>query len=128
MSQTYYYINKNGKKIYLIKLIKDNTLFQNSEFWLNFLDQIINSELERELKRNNYDENEIKKNISLTKIMTIIQNMDECEVPKEIIEKTIEESFKKYNLSEELRKEIYLLLENIQEKEIKEFDINNEIV
>ena len=128
MSQTYYYINKNGKKIYLIKLIKDNTLFQNSEFWLNFLDQIINSELERELKRNNYDENEIKKNISLTKIMTIIQNMDECEVPKEIIEKTIEESFKKYNLSEELRKEIYLLLENIQEKEIKEFDIDNEIV
>ena len=128
MSQTYYYINKNGKKIYLIKLIKDNTLFQNSEFWLNFLDQIINSELERELKRNNYDENEIKKNISLTKIMTIIQNMDECEVPKDIIEKTIEESFKKYNLSEELRKEIYLLLENIQEKEIKEFDIDNEIV
>ena len=60
--------------------------------------------------------------------MTIIQNMDECEVPKEIIEKTIEESFKKYNLSEELRKEIYLLLENIQEKEIKEFDIDNEIV
>jgi hypothetical protein len=54
--------------------------------------------------------------------------MDECEVPKEIIEKTIEESFKKYNLSEELRKEIYLLLENIQEKEIKEFDIDNEIV
>ena len=128
MSQTYYYINKNAKQIYLIKFIKDNKLLQSSEFWLNFLDQIINIELERELKRDNYNEKEIKNNISVTKIMTIIQNMDECEVPKEIIKKTIEESIKKYDLSEELCKEINLLLENIQEKEIKEFDIDNEII
>ena len=128
MSQTYYYINKNGKQIYLIKFIKDNKLLQNYEFWLDFLEQIINSELERELKRDNYDEKAIKNNISLTKIMTIIQNMDECEVPKDIIKKITEESIKKYDLSNELCQEINLLIDNIQEKEIKEFDIDNEII
>ena len=60
--------------------------------------------------------------------MTIIQNMDECEVPKDIIKKITEESIKKYDLSNELCQEINLLIDNIQEKEIKEFDIDNEII
>ena len=128
MSQTYFYINQKGNQIYLTKFIKDNSLINNIEFWFNFLTQIITIDLNKELHKSNNNQNEVRANIVFTKIMTIIQNMDACEVPKEIIKKVVDESIQKYNLSNDLVEQINLIFENIKEKEIGEFDIEKEII
>ncbi len=128
MSQTYFYINQKGNQIYLTKFIKDNSLINNIEFWFNFLTQIITIDLNKELHKSNHNQNEVRANIVFTKIMTIIQNMDACEVPKEIIKKVVDESIQKYNLSNDLIEQINLIFENIKEKEIGEFDIEKEII
>ena len=128
MSQTYFYINQKGNQIYLTKFIKDNSLINNIEFWFNFLTQIITIDLNKELNKSNNNQNEVRTNIVFTKIMTIIQNMDACEVPKEIIKKVVDESIQKYNLSNDLVEQINLIFENIKEKEIGKFDIEKEII
>ena len=98
MSQTYFYINKNGKKIYLIQFIKNNNLLKTPDYWLNFLSELIKIDLNKEIKRSQIDENSLKNNISFSKIMTIIQNMNECEVNKNLIKTVIDKAIEKYNL------------------------------
>ncbi len=128
MSQTYFYINKNGKKIYLIQFIKNNNLLKTPDYWLNFLSELIKIDLNKEIKRSQIDENSLKNNISFSKIMTIIQNMNECEVNKNLIKTVIDKAIEKYNLSKDLSNQILLVYDNISEKDITEFDPEKEII
>ena len=128
MSQTYFYINKNGKQIYLTQFIKDNHLLKNSDYWLSFLSEMVKLDFEKEIKRSHVDENSLKTNISFSKIMTIFQNMNECEVSKNVIKTVIDKAIEKYNISKDLSKQIFLAYNNVSEKEITEFDPEKEII
>ena len=128
MSQTYFYVNKNNKKIYLINFIKDNKLLKKTDFWIDYLNQNISLDFDKIKENNNVIENSFKENVSFSKIMSVIQNMNECEISKDIIKELITYSFQKYNLSKELCEQINLVYDNITEKEIKEFNIDKEII
>lgn len=128
MSQTYFYINKNGKKIYLIQFIKNNPLLKKADYWLNFLSEIITLDFNKEIKRSQIDENTLKNNISFSKIMTLIQNMNECEVSKNVIKTMIDKAIEKYNLSKDLSEQILLVYDNLPDKRITEFDPEKEII
>ncbi len=128
MSQTYFYINKNNKKIYLINFIKDNKLLKKTDFWIDYLNQNISLDFDKIKENNNVIENSFKENVSFSKIMSVIQNMNECEISKDIIKELITYSFQKYNLSKELCEQINLVYDNITDKEIKEFIIDKEII
>ena len=60
--------------------------------------------------------------------MTIIQNMNECEVNKNLIKTVIDKAIEKYNLSKDLSNQILLVYDNISEKDITEFDPEKEII
>ena len=128
MSQTYFYVNKNNKKIYLINFIKDNKLLKKTDFWIDYLNQNISLDFDKIKENNNVIENSFKENVSFSKIMSVIQNMNECQISKDIIKELITYSFQKYNLSKELCEQINLVYDNITEKEIKEFNIDKEII
>ena len=128
MSQTYFYVNKNNKKIYLINFIKDNKLLKKTDFWIDYLNQNISLDFDKIKENNNVIENSFKENVSFSKIMSVIQNMNECEISKDIIKELITYSFQKYNLSKELCEQINLVYDNITDKEIKEFIIDKEII
>ena len=128
MSQTYFYVNKNNKKIYLINFIKDNKLLKKTDFWIDYLNQNISLDFDKIKENNNVIENSFKENVSFSKIMSVIQNMNECEISKDIIKELITYSFQKYNLSKELCEQINLVYDNITDKEIKEFNIDKEII
>ena len=128
MSQTYFYVNKNNKKIYLINFIKDNKLLKKIDFWIDYLNQNISLDFDKIKENNNVIENSFKENVSFSKIMSVIQNMNECQISKDIIKELITYSFQKYNLSKELCEQINLVYDNITDKEIKEFNIDKEII
>ena len=128
MSQTYFYVNKNNKKIYLINFIKDNKLLKKTDFWIDYLNQNISLDFDKIKENNNVIENSFKENVSFSKIMSVIQNMNECQISKDIIKELITYSFQKYNLSKELCEQINLVYDNITDKEIKEFNIDKEII
>ena len=100
--QTYYYINKENIKFYLDNFLKDNTIMQNNEFWMLVFNDLIKTEI-NEINNSNLNENEKNnkiKTIAFSKILTLVHNMIQFKINKEIIEEISNELSKKYNLSD----------------------------
>ena len=100
--QTYYYINKENIKFYLDNFLKDNTIMQNNEFWMIVFNDLIKTEI-NEINNSNLNENEKNnkiKTIAFSKILTLVHNMIQFKINKEIIEEISNELSKKYNLSD----------------------------
>jgi len=100
--QTYYYINKENIKFYLDNFLKENTIMQNNEFWMIVFNDLIKTEI-NEINNSNLNENEKNnkiKTIAFSKILTLVHNMIQFKINKEIIEEISNELSKKYNLSD----------------------------
>ena len=100
--QTYYYINKENIKFYLDNFFKENTIMQNNEFWMIVFNDLIKTEI-NEINNSNLNENEKNnkiKTIAFSKILTLVHNMIQFKINKEIIEEISNELSKKYNLSD----------------------------
>jgi hypothetical protein len=110
LSQTYYYIEEeNEKKIFMFEAIKNNRLFQNINFWQNFINLIIEKEYKDFLKTNNINYvdssdgleiNQRLKNklsyIIFSQLLPYIKNMIDFDIDKENLIKIIEFFKEKY--------------------------------
>ena len=118
LSQTFFVI-KDDEKIYIQRIIKNHKLFKNENFWKNYLNDIIEQELDKKLKEE-IDSNEIilkeeqqrKLNeLFLSKIIPLANYMKDFELPEDIIMKIIINVFEKYNINDEGKSMILSLLE-----------------
>ena len=118
LSQTFYII-KDGKKYFLQQAINNHELFKKEEFWHNYMEDTINSEInnfEEEIKKESI---KYKKSIKEKKIKEIISSklipfssyMSGFEAPKEMILNIINPIIDKYNLDENSRMILMSLLE-----------------
>ena len=114
MSLTYFFLNKNGKKIYLSCFIQNCNIIKDLNFWETFSKQIIELDINNELKRNN-DITNIKDNIIFSKILTIIQNMNSFDLPKDNIKIIINKIIDFYKLSESFQEKIIPLIDNLED-------------
>ena len=137
LSQTFF-IFENGKKKYLYKYIKSHKVYQCEEIWKNSIDYFIEKEIKKfnEMKKNLSIKNSESKNNEMifAQLIPMANNMIEFEVDKNIRDKLMTESMKKYKVNETSKNIILNLLNdssnnNNNEKEniIKgKKEINNE--
>ena len=59
MCQTYFFLNKQGEKFYLVRYIENHKLFQSNEFWEFYFSDSIFQEIEKQNK-NEQPEHETK--------------------------------------------------------------------
>ena len=101
--QTYYYTNKEKIKFYLDNYLKGNTIMQNTEFWILVFNDLIKNEME-EINNSNLNENEKNNKIKIivfSKLLTLIHNMIQFKINKEIIEEILNDFSKKYYLTDD---------------------------
>jgi len=130
LSQTYFYVDENNNKVYILGLIKKNNWLNNPKFWREFIDAMIKYEFIR--FQNNYHVNNfnIEENINITKkvqdklneiafsqLLTFITNMMDFEIDKRIIIKIIDEFIEKFNyLSDKYKQSLFELISHDKEE------------
>ena len=118
LSQTFF-LMKDGQKIYLQKVIKEHKLFKNGNFWKNYLDDIIEQELDKNIKDQlnsntiiiKEDQQRKLNEIFLSKIIPLANYMNDFELPEDIIMSIIIDIFERYNINDEGKSAILSLLE-----------------
>lgn len=120
MCQTYYFINKDKKKFYLVRYIENHNLFQSNEFWEFYFSDSIFQEIEKQNKSED-PENETQKekdkrfsNIVFSKLLSIAHNMMEFQIDKKQIQNLITIFSKQYSVDEELEKQIITMIDEIK--------------
>ena len=119
ISQTYYTVNKKGKK-YLQSSFKDNELFKQKMFWEDYLTYSINKEIIKMLKveDNILEDKEITdykySNIIFTQILTLIDIMHEFNLDSQTIKDILHPKIIFYRLNDEFKGTIN---EEIQNRE-----------
>ena len=119
ISQTYYTVNKKGKK-YLQSSFKDNELFKQKMFWEDYLTYSINKEIIKMLKveDNILEDKEITdykySNIIFTQILTLIDIMHEFNLDSQTIKDILQPKIIFYRLNDEFKGTIN---EEIQNRE-----------
>ena len=121
ISQTYYCFDINNKKIYLIKYIDNDEIFQSKEFWNCYFQEIM--AIDNKVNKENCNEEDNDKNIKdpnvvFSKLLPIIHNMLEFKFNKNDIKEFVKEYREKYSIKEEMIEQILLLVGD------KEYDIN----
>ena len=112
LSQTFYNIN-NEEKYYLQNEIKEKEIFSQENFWIDFLENTINEDLnefEKQTKKFSLTEenkNLKKKEIIFNKVISIILCLNEFKLRKDPIDYILIPVMNKYNINEEKRKEIF---------------------
>lgn len=127
MSLTYFYINKNGKQIYLSCYLQSFKIIQESIFWEKFMKNLIEFDLKKEKERNT-DINIIKHNIVFSKILSGLQDMESLMIKKENVKIAINEVIKYYNLEENLKEQINILIDNYKDNLFNNIDLEKEII
>lgn len=137
MCQTYYSTGINGKeKIYLLKFIQDSKYFKSEHLWNYYITELIDREIELQdsmnmwnLEETQQDENYKMNRIYFGKLISTTQNIMEFQLDKKIVYKIIHELIEsKYNLTEDLIKEIDQLIELTPYDDKKEFNPENDIL
>ena len=101
--QTYYYTNKENIKFYVDNYLKGNEIMQNTEFWNLVFNDLIKNEMD-EINNNNSNEDEKNnkiKIIAFSKLLTLVHNMIQFNINKEIIEEILNNLSKKYYLTDD---------------------------
>ena len=117
ISQTYYTVNKKGKK-YLQSSFKDNELFKQKMFWEDYLTYSINKEIIKMLKveGNIQEDKEITdykySNIIFTQILTLIDIMHEFNLDSQTIKDILQPKIIFYRLNDEFKGTINEVIQN----------------
>ena len=145
LSQTFY-SEGNGQKSYLLEKIKKHKWLTSTEFWLNFIDKMVEQEIDKFAKmREDINKDDIIHNqdalneklkhklseLLFSQLLPYVNNMNEFKVPLKTIVQITETFSQKYKfLSEAQKDSIFGLISN--EKEIekirKECQKNNTLV
>ena len=128
MCQTYFFINKQGEKFYLVRFIEEHKLFQSNEFWEFYFSDSIFQEIEKQNK-SEQPEHETKEennkrfsNIVFSKLLSIAHNMMEFQIDKKQIQSLISVFAKQYSVDDCLEKQIITMIEEIVYDDKKPFN------
>jgi hypothetical protein len=112
LSQTFYKIN-NGEKYYLQSEIKEKEIFSQAKFWIDFIENTINEDLnEFEKQISKFSLTEENKNLKKfeiisSKLISIILCLNDFKLGKDSVDYIINPVMDNYNINEEKRKEIF---------------------
>ena len=134
LSQTYYYVDENNKKVYLFELIKKNKWLTTSHFWRGFIHYMIKTEFARFEKTYPETNFNVEQNINITKkiknklnevvfsqLLPFISNMNDFCIDKRIIIKITDEFVKKYNFISPANLESLYAMISSDKNEIEKF-------
>ena len=120
LTQTYYFINKYGQKIYLLRYIENHELFQSNEFWEFFFSDSIFQEIEKQNKseqpeQETQEENKKRfSNVVFSKLLSLAHNMMEFKLEKEKITSLINVFAKQYDVDAKLETQIITLVKEVE--------------
>ena len=117
LSKTFYYVKGiiTKKRIYPYEKLTSKEIFQKKGFWKEFLEYLINEERKKKIEElnNKLTKKQIKyleADIAFTPMLVIILYMKNFGFKENEIEILINDSFKKYNISEELKDTVNLYI------------------
>jgi hypothetical protein len=119
LSQTYYKLN-NGKKYFLQEEIKNKEFFLNNEFWIEFIEEMINKELikfENQMQNSTKSEEEKskrKEEVISAYILSLFPSFNNFNLKKESIDSILLAIVDKYNLNEEKREYLFKLFADLK--------------
>ena len=119
LSQTYYKLN-NGKKYFLQEEIKNKEFFLNNEFWIEFIEEMINKELikfENQMQNSTMSEEEKskrKEEVISAYILSLFPSFNNFNLKKESIDSILLAIVDKYNLTEEKREYLFKLFADLK--------------
>ena len=119
LSQTYYKLN-NGKKYFLQEEIKNKEFFLNNEFWIEFIEEMINKELikfENQMQNSTMSEEEKskrKEEVISAYILSLFPSFNNFNLKKESIDSILLAIEDKYNLTEEKREYLFKLFADLK--------------
>ena len=119
MCQTYYYLDHYNKKIYLLKFIENDIIFQSKKFWKGFIGKIIEEEVNKKSTNSNNKnrENNFESNLVFSKLISMIHNMLEFKVDKNKIIKVINYFGEQYKINKDMMDKMLLLVSNNEKME-----------
>ena len=114
MCQTYYYLDHNNKKIYLLKFIQNDEIFHSKKFWKIYIGKIIEEEGNKNSANNNPNNCEIniEPNLVFSKLLSMIHNMFEFKVSKNKIIKVLNYFGEQYKINKDMMDNMFLLVNN----------------
>ena len=112
LSQTFY-INKDGQKMYLINTLKGHKLFNDIEFIKIYLNSLINEEIGKSEDKSKVKLNsKSKMDIIFATMLPFCNYMLEFGIEKDKLLEINESIYKKYELKEDLIKNINMIIES----------------
>lgn len=117
LSQTFYYLDLNDKKIFIFNLIKENKWIKGPHFWRSFIDIKLKEEFEKAhiYKKSNLND------ILLTQLLPYINNMRQLDLDIRIIIKIVDEFIEQYNYLDDESYNIVFSLISSDIEEIKKY-------
>ena len=94
LSQTYFYLDINNKKVYISEYLINNKLLNSPNFWRAFISKMIEIDFTKDNQMNNKNE------IIFNQLLSYVQNMKEFKIDDRIIIKIIDELIKKYDYTD----------------------------
>ena len=114
LAQTYYIMNSENERIYLIRYLENHPLFQEQSFWEYYYRTLIDLELAKILIDDPEQGMRMKNNLVFSKIMASTHNMMEFIRDKDKICEIVKVFCKKFELDEENTKVIESILKEIK--------------
>lgn len=119
LSQTFYKLN-NGKKHFLQEEIKEKEFFINTQFWIDFISDMINDELNKmeEYSKEICEDEEKKKvrkdEIIFSKFLSLVPSFNGFSLSKESLLSITNTLFEKYNIKEERKESFFSLITKLK--------------
>lgn len=130
LSQTYYALNLKKQKIYLIRYLDNHSLFKEKEFWRFYFEENIKMELNtfnNEQYQNESQKDRMKNNMIYSKIMAGCHNMMEFGNKKEFVKDIAKEFAEKFELDEDSKNMIMIMVNEVQMEEKAQMDQSLEL-
>jgi hypothetical protein len=131
LSQTYYTLNTKKQKVYLIRYFDNHSLFKEKDFWRFYFDANIKMEIEnfdKQQFQNEFQKTRMKNNMIYSKIMAGCHNMMEFGNTKEFIKEMAKEFAEKFELEQDNKDMIMMMVEEVKMEEKAEMDKSLEIL
>ena len=119
LSQTFYKMN-NGQKYFLQEEIKNKEFFLNHEYWIEFIEELINKELikfEKQMQKSTLSEeakSKRKEEVISAHILSLIPSFNNFNLKKESTDSILQTIADKYNLTKEKKEYLFKMLSDLQ--------------
>ena len=113
---------EDNNRVYMTKYLKKSKPFHEKDFWLNYLEALINEENEKLTKRKEITINEKQKSVAAySSVFTLIKNMIDYDSDFVFINTVLEDVFKIHKFSDSNKSDIvnFLMVETEEKKKIK---------